>query len=381
MSSYPKTKYGKFIVDFSTKKKIRKMFYQKRKMELIEVETGLTERVIRRIIKEKNWIKKRERYYKNSLRYAIKNHISMHKLSVILKIPESTLHKIRKKYKLEYPRVHAWNKRITDEVERQMIEDYSVNKETGEFIAKKYGFNNRKTVFDVLDKFGVEKRLPKVETSYNLDFFEEINSSEKAYILGLIMTDGYILKDYQGFGIQLTKGDKYLLENISKHLGESATVVDIKVDKKREKLPNAKDMARLTVHNRKIAEDLKTLGVVRNKSKILRYKKDLVRPEYLGAFFRGLIDGDGCIGIYNNHVQIQLCSASEKFIEDLYEINKNMFSIHHSFTERDNKRSEMNVLYIKNGKMARLDFLKWIYSNKGNLFLERKYEKIKDQIS
>lgn len=381
MNNYKKEKNGKVIIDFITKNKIRKMFYQKKRMDFIEAETGLTERIVRRIAKENNWMEKRQRYYRNALKYAIKNHISIHKLSIILNVPVNTLYIIRKKYKIECPRVYAWNKRITDDIEQKMIEDYSAKRETGKFIAKKYGFNVSKTVFDVLDKFGVEKRLPKVETSYNLKFFEKIDSHEKAYILGLILTDGYIIKDYQGFGLQLTQGDKYLLENIAKYLGESASVINIKTEKKREKMPNAKDMARLTVHNRKIAEDLKVLGVVRNKSKILRYKKDMIKSEYLGSFFRGLIDGDGCIGVYNNNIQIQLASASEKFIKDLYEINNDLFSIHHSSTKRDNKISKMYILYVKNGKMARLSFLRWIYSNKGNLFLERKYAKIKNQIN
>ena len=64
-------------------------------------------------------------------------------------------------------------------------------------------------------------------TYYNEDFFEKIDSLEKAYILGLIMTDGYIIKDYRGVGIQLTEKDGYILRKIAKILGSTNKILHI----------------------------------------------------------------------------------------------------------------------------------------------------------
>jgi hypothetical protein len=366
-----KIPYNKVDVNRETKRKIRLLFFRQVEMVDIVRETKLTERVIRRIVNENNWKNKRERYLRFLCNYAYSHDIPLVKMAERTNVMKYALNRIHRKYKTEKPKLTAWNKKITDEIENKIIEDYKSGNTSG-IIAEKYGFKTHKTVLDVLVKKEIERRPSSKPTFYDKSFFEIIDSHEKAYILGLIMTDGYIIRDYRGFGIQLTEEDGYILEKIAHIIGAQHGVSEINYDSKRKVFPTAKDMVRLSVYNRKIAKDLMCLGVVRNKSKVLRYN-DCVPEKYLSSFFRGLIDGDGCIYTKNKRIQIQLASASINFVEDLKKsTNQFVFSIH--------KSSQIFNLYLYGGKKERIRFLKWIYENKGDFYLRRKYAKVQDQI-
>ena len=107
---------------------------------------------------------------------------------------------------------------------------------------------------------------------------------------------------------------------------------------------------------------------------MLRYNGS-VPSEFLSSFFRGLMDGDGCIHVKNGRVQIQLGSSSFLFLNDLMRLD-----IGYSFSIQ-RPTNAFFVMYLLGGATERIRFLRWIYSNKGDLFLRRKYEKVQDKIS
>jgi len=264
----------------------------------------------------------------------------------------------------------VWNDRRSKGLEQEVIKLYKDGK-TGKQISDKFGYKRRETVYQILEKHKVGRREAKRQTYYNESFFEKINTHEKAYVLGLIMADGWILKDYTGFGIQLTKEDGYILKKISDLIGSTHELQYLNYDKVRKKLKNAKDMYRLTVYNRKIAEDLQKLGVVKNKTKILRYN-GCVPDEHISSFLRGLMDGDGTVGFGKNGFPwCHVCStASFEFAEDLVKLNPN-FNI-------DRSTSYLWNVRVGGGKRKILEFIKSLYKNKGDLYLRRKYEKMQN---
>jgi hypothetical protein len=238
----------------------------------------------------------------------------------------------------------------------------------------------------VLVKKAINRRPPKIQTFYKENYFEKIDSSEKAYALGLIMTDGYIIKNYRGFGIQLTKKDGYILDKISKSIGSTNKISLISYEERRKSHPNVKDMMRLIITNEKIAQDLKKLGVTKRKSKTLKYN-GCVPKKYLSHFFRGLIDGDGTIGTHskNGNIWCKLVSSSKKFIYDLYSIvipfdfyiNKSTYF----YGSNKEKKCVMYSLCVGGGNHKTKGFLKWLYTDKGDFFLRRKYEKVQNYIN
>ena len=375
---------NKIYVSREEARKIRSMFFRKIEMSYIVKDSSLNENVIRRIVRENNWIEVRLRYFRFLCFYAYSHKIPLIKISEMTGVSKGSLFKTRRKYKIPAVKSVAWNSRRTEEINKLIIDDYNSGM-TGQQVAKKYGYKLKESVYQILKKYNVPRRTFSDYSDYNRNFFKTIDSHDKAYILGLIMSDGYILKNYNGFGIQLVKNDGYLLNKIAAIIGESSSVADISYDGKRKTMPNAKDMTRLGVHNSEIAMDLKMLGVVRNKSKIIRYN-GCVSKDFCSSFFRGLIDGDGSIGVAKNkNIWCVLVSSSEFFIKDLIKLSSdlgftfslNRFSV---FYGKDKKECKMFAMRVSGGNSNTVDFLKWIYSNKGDLYLRRKYEKVQHLI-
>jgi len=377
-----KTPHNKVKIDRKMLRKIRLMFFRQVEMKKIEFKTRLTERIIRRIINEHRWILARERYLRFLCFVSFLKNISFVKMARITGVNEYALGRIHRKYKTPKPLMKAWNKKINSKIEFRFVKDYSSGI-TAQMVAEKYGFKTDKTVLDVLKKNNVPRRLPQKQTFYLENFFEKINFPSKAYILGLIMSDGYIVKDYRGFGIQLTKNDGYILERIGNIIGTDHNPSFINCESRRKTIPNAKDMVRLTITNQKISMDLKKLGVVRNKSKKIRYN-NCVPKRYLSHFFRGLIDGDGTVGTnsQNGNIWCQIVSASRGFIRDLCSLPLPFkFCFNASKTPYKDRMSKVYILRVGGGNKATIKFLKWMYKDKGNLYLERKYAKVQGYIN
>lgn len=120
--------------------------------------------------------------------------------------------------------------------------------------------------------------------SYNKDYFKTVDTHEKAFILGLWMTDGSVAKNEKSFSISLHWNDWKLLDDVRKQLSEdkSLSFYETKSGQK----------CVLTIHCEEMAKDLIRLGIVPNKTFKLK-----VEPWMLGEFknsaILGLMAGDG----------------------------------------------------------------------------------------
>lgn len=372
-------KINKIILNRNDYAKLRKMFFINMPYEEIKKAFKCSSMFIIRMAKKYNWYKKRERYYKYICFCSYNNRISIVKICNEMGLNYNILKRIKQKYNIKTKKFTAsffpeipHNKRITKKIELDMIKDYKNGKNT-RFIANKYGFKKHKTVCDVLKKYNIDRRPGKKQTYYNEKMFYCIDSEQKAYILGMLLTDGYIIKNYSGVGIQLTIEDKYILEKIAPFFGISTKITDIDCSHKRIKMPNVKDMARLSCYCPSIARDLKNLCVVRNKSKILECPK--IKKEFLGSFCRGLIDGDGSIGVAKTkNIWIKLSSASINFCNGFVKLVP-------EFSFKIYKTPLICNVVLAGGNKESIRFLKWIYENKGDLYLRRKYEKVQNYIN
>ncbi len=378
-----RTKWYKIELSRENKRLLRKMFFQKQEIKKIKKKIGIGESVLYRIVRENNWIKKRERYLLYLVKKAYRESMSVEEISKLAQIRSyAILGKIKRKYKIKTEKFNIHNKRMTEEIEKEMIKDYNNNLSSYK-ICKKYNFKTSKTVLDVLKKYNIERRSGAPITNYNVNYFKKIDSHDKAYILGLLLADGYVIREYKGIGIQLVEGDGYLLKRIASRLGESASVIHINCENKRKKaretgqrqFVNTKDMTRLVAYNSEIANDLKKLEVVRNKTYILRLPK--IYKKYLGSLCRGIWDGDGTVGIAKSkNIWCQVVSASKIFLSDL---QKNI--PFQTTLQKPCKNGSVYTLRVSSGNKETKRFLRWIYKYKGDLYLERKYAKVQNQIS
>jgi hypothetical protein len=127
---------------------------------------------------------------------------------------------------------------------------------------------------------------------YNTDrnFFAQIDTPAKAYILGFIIADGSVHKNGKSVTVAIQKTDAALLRAIAAELGCAAPLG--------RKSPSVRDkgtpLAVLTLCGRKLVADLSALGVRHDKSYTATYP---AIPEHLESHLvRGLWDGDGWVG-------------------------------------------------------------------------------------
>lgn len=161
----------------------------------------------------------------------------------------------------------------------------------------------------------------------NDKYFEKINSPEKAYWLGFIVADGNVCKN--SLQIRLHIQDKGHLKKIRKCLNSSHPIKTI-IDK------DNYEYSSLCISNKKICNDLSKYGVVPNKSLICNPNMDLIPRKLHRDFWRGMIDGDGSIGINKPNKSpspiIQLVgshSVCEKFLNYLKTLIKTNAKVHH----------------------------------------------------
>jgi transposase len=355
-------------------KEIRNLFFKGKICEEISTILSLPLSRVKSIVCKKKYVDKRRRYHLFLVKYAYRNNLQIKEIAIMTGINVLTLTKIKRQYKVKTKRFVVPNKRITDEVRKGMIDLYNAGLSSSK-VAKHFGYKTNKTVLDVLSYSNVSKRRGRCDyTSYNKDVFRRIDSHEKAYILGLLYTDGYIIRDYIGVAIQLTESDSYLLENIAKIFGSSSKVKHINCDTKRKSMPNCKDMTRLSVYCPEIALDLKLMGVTKRKTYDLSIGVKIYK-KYIYSFARGVIDGDGTIGIYGKSKSMccKFTTKSEKFALDFCNL-----PFDESFNL--NKANGMYNVYVAGGRKKVTSFLKKMYQHKSNLYLERKYAVTQNQI-
>lgn len=123
----------------------------------------------------------------------------------------------------------------------------------------------------------------------NSSYFDEINTAEKAYVLGFICADGHVSKQNSLMFAQNVR-EVDVLEKINAELESNCPILVKDIDKRT-----------LTIHDEKIAMRLKEMGINNNKSMWFDFHKVLsyVPKEYERDFIRGMFDGDGSICIYH----------------------------------------------------------------------------------
>lgn len=171
-----------------------------------------------------------------------------------------------------------------------IIEDYYFNKLLIKDIRAKYSIG-KSTVIKILKEFGSGGRIRTEyeNNKYSCDesFFEAIDTHEKAYWFGFIAADGNI---YNGkVQICLNKKDEKHLNKFCKRINYNGPLYDDRGNK------------RLMICRKKVAEDLKLLGLKENKTLSIDDRIfDKIPNQYLASAILGYIDGDGSFSISKN---------------------------------------------------------------------------------
>jgi intein-encoded DNA endonuclease-like protein len=126
----------------------------------------------------------------------------------------------------------------------------------------------------------------------NHDFFQNITTEKQAYWLGFLTADGCIYHNY-AFGLALSIKDKDHIEKYRKDL-EANYPIRIEDHPYSKLIPTANPTAKIVIYSKKIVNDLKSKGLTPRKSLMVQPYQEFA-PNLRKHYWRGLIDGDGCL--------------------------------------------------------------------------------------
>lgn len=180
-------------------------------------------------------------------------------------------------------------RKFNEEEQKEIISLYQKDNMTIDFIRKKFHCRDE-AIRSVLLSNGVEiVRRRTVNSKMDENYFSKIDSEEKAYILGLLFTDGNVSPDKNrqpNIRIGLKLSDVNILLRIKEELKLGSSLI---YDKRANK-----ESVVLAFRSQRIADDLKKFGIVPNKT-YLTSNLPNIENSLLPHFIRGLIDGDGSI--------------------------------------------------------------------------------------
>lgn len=199
------------------------------------------------------------------------------------------------------------------------------------------------------------------------NYFEVIDTEEKAYWLGFLTADGYV-SSKNDIELALKASDKCHLESFKKAIKSNH-----KIGRKEVKLNNKIHIAyRINIRDTKMSNDLKKLGFNNEKSYNAYIPFDFIPDDLLPHYMRGLMDGDGCIVERKGGLNVTIaCTKSEQLKNDIIKIFKDILDIDvHIKTDARNGLYDIRIYDKK--EISR--YFNWIYKN-ATVYLQRKYNK------
>ena len=212
---------------------------------------------------------------------------------------------------------------------------------------------------------------------YNKDYFEKINTQEKAYWLGFLYADGCINALYKNGNLRSMNLELTLAEVDKVHIEKFAKAIDTNVPIKQKvaKYQGKQYMAyRIIICSTKMCKDLCDLGCFTNKTYYLRLPNESIVPNlYMKDFLRGYFDGDGCVRKRLDQTGYTLTfTGMEMMLKDIRNYLTSNLIINVMPKIHKDKRSKASSLYIYGNDNVK-DFLNYLYNN-ASIYLDRKYQ-------
>lgn len=266
---------------------------------------------------------------------------------------------------------------ISDDETIRMYSDYKAGMSSIR-LSKKYDFNPN-TILSNFRRLGLKIRSNKENLRrYNINhnYFNTIDTEDKAYFLGFIYADGYVVKmesESSRVGITLAERDIEILEKFNTYTDSS---YPINRYESKSGYSKGSFYVRLLITSETMFSDLVKHGVFENKTFTL--KSPTTVPKHLVRhFIRGYMDGDGSVyktkGNYGYDYHVSFVGTDDILIyihDNLYENN---------LINKDLKLEKRNlddcISYIRYGGNIQVKtILDYLYKD-ATIFLDRKYER------
>ena len=280
---------------------------------------------------------------------AYKNGLSMKKIGENFNTNATTVFNILNRHNIE-KRTNGGIYKLNEE---DIIEKYKKGISSS-VIAEKYNVTIH-TITNILEKNNIKRDNIYHNIELIENYWENIDSYDKAYFLGFMITDGNVIGNM--VRLQLSSKDQYILEKMAEKTKNTNIV---KEDKRK--------MSSFHVKRKKWVDDLSKYGVIPNKtsSVYLPILEDNMMPHLI----RGLFDGDGWVS-HRGH-NIGFC-GNERLVTELrdYLVNKlDVFNV-------KVLQTEPHLWMIQWASIK--DIVKigeFIYKDKKDCYLQRKYDNL-----
>lgn len=152
------------------------------------------------------------------------------------------------------------------------------------------------------------KNQTRAANSVNLTYFDRMKGYEKGYVLGFLLADGSS-NGINAVTVEIRDYDVEVLEFISEQMKLTASITP------RKKRP----MVAVSIPTKRMNTRLRTLGVVPDKSAIVRFP-DGGDEEFNRGVVAGYFDGDGSVGWWAGEFGVNFSSNSRPMLESLSKI-------------------------------------------------------------
>ena len=272
--------------------------------------------------------------------------------------------------------------KITQETLNEIIKLYSTEKISLGKISKQFRISEAR-LKKLLKENNIHIRShqeSKKIYEYNENYFNTIDTPDKAYWLGFIYADGYITKSTHGsnvFGITLAEIEP--LKKLNKCMESN---MRIRPYTKTGGFKTESTEYKLTFCNDKVVSDLEKWGCVENKTFKLKFPEFLDK-DLIPHFVRGYFDGDGSVFLYVQKTKtkdyvnlgITIC-GTESYLKEFAKA----CNLPENVVYKD-KRKDTDCWSIKLVSNLRcLTFYHFMYNDAGKLCLQRKRDKFEDFI-
>ena len=275
----------------------------------------------------------------------------------------------------EQVRSYAANKKLIKNYDAMYkvdnyFSDCVSNREDKTYLLQKYLGTDVEPKIDIDDLF--ISKYGKYHV--NQDYFQAIDNEWKAYWLGFLYADGYVISETQckkekhSLCIGLQIKDRNHIQKFLDSLQSDAPIKDYHT--------NYKDCfaSKAVICNKKICNDLISHGCVPRKSFILKFPT--LRDDLIRHFIRGYFDGDGCISINKDKHTVRVnFVGTEDMLKHIVEIFAKECGAHKPELI-ENSNNNGNIVYsIQWGNVYTCHKI-YNYLYKGaNIYLDRKLEK------
>lgn len=276
---------------------------------------------------------------------------STHDVSKLTGVSQTQVRRILKKNNINVRKT-----KTSEDIEKQICALYNLG-ESSEKIATHFKIDGT-TVCRIIKRNGLKIRSGKInkrKLNLEVDWFDVINTEEKAYFLGFLFSDGNVSKRDNAVRLNLQKEDKDILYTFAKLLYPNENLD--------ERVKPDRNGFYVCAYSKDMKKALLKHGCT--EAKTFNLNLPMLNDYLFRHFVRGFFDGDGCLNITNGTPSL-IITGQKSFLSELKKKIKELSSTTWPIYDAKNG-AELRARSFKTVKIL----IHWMY-DESTIFLQRK---------